>query len=83
MGRSFFDCHSSTLLLDGQLQVGGVLAAGVDDVLPAVGRGVLADGGHHRSQKAPSADDEAELFARVEREADREQIDLDRDDLTG
>jgi hypothetical protein len=55
----------------------------VDDVLPAVCRGVLADSGHHRPEEVPAADDEAELFAGVEREADREQVDFDVDDLAG
>ncbi|WSV00969.1 hypothetical protein OG217_34975 [Streptomyces sp. NBC_01023] len=55
----------------------------MDDVLPAVGRGVLADSGQHRAQERPAADDEAELFTGVEDEPDREQIDLDVDDLAG
>ena len=69
--------------MDGQLQVGGVLAAGVDDVLSAVGADVLADPGHQRAEQVPGADDEAELLAGVERETDREQVDLDVDDLAG
>jgi len=68
---------------DGELQVGRVVAAGVDDVSSAVGGGVLTVAGHHRSQERAAADDEAELFAGVEGEPAREKFDLDVDDFTG
>ena len=66
----------------GQLEVGRVAAAGVDDVASAIGRGVLAGPRHHGAQEASAADDEAQLFAGVERESDREQVDLEVDDFT-
>ena len=47
----------------------------------AVGGGVLANPGHHRAEKSSAADDEAQRLARVERESDREQVDLEVDDF--
>ena len=60
-----------------------MFASGVYDVLPTVGTDVLADRGHQRSQQVVAADDEAQLFTRVESEADRQQIDFDIDNLAG
>lgn len=60
-----------------------MFAAGVYDVLSAVGAGVLTYRGHHRSEDVSAVDDEAELFTGVEREADRQQVDFDVDDSPG
>lgn len=57
-------------VLDWELQVGGVCAAGVDDVLSAVGADVLADRGHQGAEEVAGADDEAQLFAGMKRETD-------------
>ncbi|MCX5403106.1 hypothetical protein OHA37_04310 [Streptomyces sp. NBC_00335] len=53
----------------------------MDDVSSAVGGGVLAVSRHHRAQERAAADDEAELLTRLEDEPDREQVDLEVDDL--
>jgi len=58
-----------------------VITAGVDDVPPIESAGVLADRGHQRPEVIAGADDESELFAGVERQADRSQVELDVDDL--
>jgi D-sedoheptulose 7-phosphate isomerase len=53
--RSAPTCPAALLpRLYGQLQVGGVFAAGVDDVLPAVGRGVPASSLTRAAPNAPS-----------------------------
>ena len=61
---------SRSVALNGQLQVGGVLAAGVDDVLPLLAPMYSRIAGHHRSQQVAGADDEAQLLTGVERETD-------------
>jgi len=52
-------------------------------VLALVGTDVLADAEHQRAEEVPRADDEAQLLTGVEGDADREQVDLDVDDLSG
>jgi hypothetical protein len=47
----------------------------------AVGRNVLAYSRHHRPQEASATDEEAELFAGLERESDRQQVDIEGDDF--
>ncbi|GAB3560686.1 hypothetical protein GCM10027344_13740 [Spelaeicoccus albus] len=57
--------------MDGELEVGGVLAAGVQNMQSGVGRLVFAVAGHHRAEEVATADDEPELFAGMESQPDR------------
>lgn len=63
------------------LTVGGVFAAGMDDVLPAVGADVLFDPGHQSSQRVLGADNETKLLTGVEPQSNGQQIDLDLRDF--
>src|SRR6476659_4376954 len=53
---------SRSVALNGQLEVGRVLAAGVNDVVAAVGADVLRQPGHQRAEQVARADDEAQLL---------------------
>src|SRR5438874_3989006 len=73
----FSDC------LDRQLKIRGIPSTGMDHVLPTIDTGVFAHSGHHRSDQVSGTDSEAELLARVEGHANRQQIDFDVNDLAG
>ena len=68
--------------LYGKLKVGGVTSASVDD-MPAmvVGRDVI-DSGHRTAQQMMATDDEPQLLARIQRQPDREKVDVHADDLS-
>src|SRR6266446_6529008 len=69
--------------LDGQLKIRGIPSAGMDDVLATIDTGVFAESGHHRSDQVSGTDNEAELLAGMEGEANRQQIEFDVNDLAG
>ena len=66
---------------DRELQIGGMFAAGMEDMLSMVGADVFADARHQCSEQISCTDDEPELLTRMEHQTDRQQVDLDVDDL--
>ena len=58
------------------------MSASVDD-MPAmvVGRDVI-DSGHRTAQQMMATDDEPQLLARIQRQPDREKVDVHADDLS-
>src|SRR5258708_7477839 len=69
--------------LDRQLKIRGIPSAGMDDVLATVDACVFPESGHHRSDQFSRTDSEEEWLAGTEGEANRQQIDVDVDDLAG
>ncbi len=70
-------------MLLGKLKVGSVASAGVDDMPAMVVGGNVVDSGHRAAQQMVAADHEAELLARIQRQPDREQVDVHPGDLSG
>ena len=59
------------------------LVAGVDDMRAMVVGGNVIDSGHRAAQRMVAADDQPQLFARIQCQPDREQVDVHAGDLSG
>jgi DNA-binding NarL/FixJ family response regulator len=60
-----------------------VIGAGVDDMPTMIIGWHVLRSRHHPAQQVVAADDQSQLFARTERKPDREQVDIQANNLSG